>query len=140
LEEGDDSGSGFEPEYRWENFILRLWLYRTTVKSLEKMSVVKSEAQTALNAFDSQFNTNGINGLKALRDMLEHFDDYAAGSGRGPGKRERDLDPWREVTRDQYERGAFFLDRHKSYAAAIQLRADAKIISDRFIDWYKSAS
>ena len=71
--------------------------------------------------------------------MIEHFDDYAAGEGRGPAELKRDLDPWRtDTTRDRYERGLFCLERHRSYAAAIKLRADAKSVSDKFIQWYKS--
>ena len=69
--------------------------------------------------------------------MIEHFDDYAAGEGRGPAMRERDLDPWRQTSRDRYERGLFCLERRPSYEAAIKLRADAKGVSDKFIQRYK---
>ncbi|MGO9474763.1 MAG: hypothetical protein ACLPWS_15395 [Rhodomicrobium sp.] len=134
----DETDSGFEGEYFWENFILRLWLYRTAVKTLTKLNSVRSEAEFVLKSFDSAFDVNGKSSLKALRDMIEHFDDYAAGEGRGPAERERDLDPWRTTTRDRYERGLFCLERHQSYAAAIKLRADAKGVSDKFIQWYKS--
>jgi hypothetical protein len=137
VNEVDDTGTGFEAEYCWENFILRLWLYRTVIKTLTKLNVVKSDAYSVLEAFDRKFDSHGKNGLKALRDMLEHFDDYAAGKGRGPGKRERDLDPWRIVTKDRYERGVFLLERHKSYEAAINLRAEAKDVSNRFIELYR---
>ncbi len=65
--------------------------------------------------------------------MIEHFDDYAAGKGRGPAKRETDVDPWRIATTAQYERGQFVLERKASYAAAIKLRDDAKQVSDSFI-------
>ncbi len=129
-----------EIEYRWENFIIRLWLYRTTIKTLTALRVVKPEALRVLCNFDSQFDINGQNGLKAIRDMIEHFDDYAAGTGRGPGERDRDLDPWRAVSKEQFRRGAFMLDRSKSYEAAIKLRFDAKQVSDKFIVWYKSTN
>lgn len=129
---------GFEIEYRWENFILRLWLYRTTVNTLTKLAAVESDAKNILKTFDDVFDANGRNGLKALRDMIEHFDDYAAGAGRGPARRKSDLDPWRTITRDRYERGQFLLERRKSYETAIELRSNAKRVSDEFIQWYKS--
>ncbi len=129
---------GFEVEYFWENFILCLWLYRTTVKTLVKLPAVEHEAKNILTLFDRAFDTNGRNGLKAVRDMIEHFDDYAADKGRGPAERNSDLDPWRKVTRDGYERGQFLFERTKSYEAAIKLRSDAKRASDKFIQWYKS--
>jgi hypothetical protein len=133
----NESVRQFDVEYLWENFIIRLWLYRAAVKTLTKISTVKSDASDSIRIFDSCFDTDGKNGLKALRDMIEHFDDYAAGEGHGPGRRERDLDPWRTITKDQYERGVFLLDRHKSYEAAINLRANAKKVSDKFIEWYR---
>jgi hypothetical protein len=135
-EEADDSG--FNSEYCWENFIIRLWLYRTTVRTLTKLHAVEGRAKGVLKTFDDQFESKGRNGLKALRDMIEHFDDYAAGEGQGPAKRESDLDPWRVVTRDRFERGQFCLERSKSYEAAIKLRSDGKCVSDEFIQWYKS--
>jgi len=128
----------FETEYFWENFILRLWLYRTTVKTLTKLDCVEPKAEKILESFDQVFDSNGKNSLKALRDMIEHFDDYAAGKGHGPATRENDLDPWREITHDRYERGNFSLERKSSYEAAIKLRSDAKCVSDEFIQWYKS--
>lgn len=134
----DETDSGFEVEYFWENFILRLWLYRTTIRTLTKLNSVKGEAEFVLKTFDGAFDVSGKSSLKALRDMIEHFDDYAAGEGRGPAERERDLDPFRTNTRDRYERGLFCLERHQSYAAAIKLRADAKGVSDKFIQWYNS--
>jgi hypothetical protein len=133
----DETGLGFEIEYFWENFIIRLWLYRITIRTLTKLNSVNSEAAFALKTFDGAFDIDGKSALKALRDMIEHFDDYAAGKGRGLAERERDLDPWRQITRDRYERGLFCLERHQSYEAAIKLRADAKAVSDRFIQWYK---
>jgi hypothetical protein len=134
----DECVIGFETEYYWENFIIRLWLYRTTVRTLTKLTAVQNEANIALKTFDTIFETNGDNGLKAIRDMIEHFDDYAAGVGRGPAQRSTDLDPWRVFTRDRYERGQFCFERKKSYDAAINLRSDAKILSAKFIQWHKS--
>ena len=93
-----------------------------------------------MKTFDANFEMNGQNGLKAIRDMIEHFDDYAAGRGRGPAVRDSDLDPWRAVSQDRFERGRFVLERANSYEAAIRLRADAKGISDEFIRWYKSSA
>jgi hypothetical protein len=58
--------------------------------------------------------------------------------GRGPGTRSGDLDPWRVVNRDRYERGQFCLKRRKSFAAAKKLRLKAKRISRTFIRWYKA--
>lgn len=133
-----DATLDFEDEYCWENYIIRLWLYRTTIKTLTRLSSVKSQAKLMLLTFDQAFCSEGQNSLKALRDMIEHFDDYAAGEGRGPGERNRDLDPWREVTRDRYKRGQFTIDRSGSYNAAINLRSDAKRVSDEFIAWYHS--
>jgi hypothetical protein len=127
----------FGAEYLWENFIIRLWIYRTTVKTLAKLATVKLEAESVIRTFDESFRINDRNGLKALRDMIEHFDDYAAGIGRGPVERSRDLDPWRTITRDRYERGAFHLDRRQSFEAAIKMQADAKKVSDKFIEWCK---
>jgi len=133
----EETDVGFETEYFWENLILRLWLYRTTVKTLAKLAIVKGDALDAISNFDAEFQINGGNGLKALRDMIEHFDDYAAGVGRGQAKRDKDLDPWRTVTKDRYERGQFALDRTTSYDAAINLRSEAKIVSEKFIKWYR---
>jgi len=133
----DDDKLCFEVEYLWENFIIRLWLYRTTVKTLGKFQIVKEDSDKALKSFDIAFNRHGENSLKALRDMIEHFDDYAAGVGRGPAVRDRDLDPWRTITKDKYERGGWLLERAKSYNAAIQLKDNANAVSDKFIAWHK---
>lgn len=67
--------------------------------------------------------------------MIEHFDDYAAGKGRGAAMREGELDPWRTITRDRFERGRFVTERSTAYEAAIILRSDAKRVSDNFIAW-----
>ncbi|WP_085939908.1 hypothetical protein [Azospirillum sp. B4] len=130
---------GFEAEYAWENVIIRLWLYRTTVQTLIKIDRVAIDAQQAVKRFDANFDIGGRNGLKALRDMIEHFNDYAAGAGHGPAKRDIDLDPWRTFTKDCYERGSFRLERMKSLEAAIALQADAKKASDEFIAWFRSS-
>ena len=127
--------AAFEDEYLWENFIIRLWLYRTTVKTLTRLDAVADDAKGIIATFDRSFQQGGKNGLKAIRDMIEHFDDYAAGVGRGPATREGELDPWRTVTPDRFERGRFALDRAMAYDAAIQLRTDAKRVSDKFIAW-----
>jgi hypothetical protein len=132
----DNTEIGFETEYHWENFILRLWLYRTTVMTLAKLDAVKSDASRIVEEFDNSFKTNGYSQLKALRDMIEHFDDYASGLGRGKAERDRDLDPFRHFTRDCYERGKFRLERKCSYSAAIKLQSGAKIVSKSFINWY----
>lgn len=134
----DAMPEGFETEYCWENFIIRLWLYRTTVRTLTKIDQIATGARDAIKRFDAQFDMNGQNGLKALRDMIEHFDDYAAGAGRGPAQREVDLDPFRSFTKDHYERGTFRLERLKSLDATIALQADAKKVSDEFITWFHS--
>lgn len=105
----EETDVGFEVEYFWENFILRLWLYRTTVKTLIKLDIVKNDALHAISNFDAAFTKNGCNELKALRDMIEHFDDYAAGEGQGQAERDTDLDSWRTFTKDIYERGQFRL-------------------------------
>lgn len=132
----DEMARGFEVEYHWENFIIRLWLYRTTVRTLRKLSPVESATDHAVAKFDNTFQINGHNGLKALRDMIEHFDDYAAGVGRGPATREGDLDPFRHFTKVVYQRGQFSLERTTAYKAAIQLREDVTDLSKRFIDWF----
>ena len=77
---------GMEDEYHWENFIIRLWLYRITVKTLTQLDHVRSDAEQIIAKFDFNFETDGKNGLKAIRDMIEHFDDYAAGKGHGPAR------------------------------------------------------
>ena len=128
----------FQPEYFWENYILRLWLYRTTVRTLTKLAAVEDHARKIITIFDENFYTNDRNSLKALRDMIEHFDDYAAGEGRGPGSR-IDLDPWRFISPDRYERGQYFLEREKSFEAVTRLRSDAKGVSNEFIEWFKSS-
>lgn len=128
-----------ETEYFWENFIIRLWLYRTTVKTLAKLDTVRDATIGIVKTFDASFEMNGQNGLKAIRDMIEHFDDYAAGHGRGPAVRDSDLDPWRAISQDKFERGRFALDRAKSYEAAINLRSEARRVSDDFIHWYNSS-
>lgn len=130
--------TGFEVEYLWENFIIRLWLYRTTIRTLTRLRVVSVEAKDIISNFDRCFEANGQNALKAIRDMIEHFDDYAAGEGRGPATRDGELDPWRTVTRDRFERGRFVIERAPAYNAAIGLRSDAKRASDTFIAWYKA--
>ena len=136
----DETDVGFDTEYFWENCILRLWLYRTTVQTLTKLPAVEGKAKSLLKTFDGLIDADGRNALKALRDMIEHFDDYAAGEGRGPAKRERDLDPWRMISRDRYERGLFCLERSKSFEAAIKLHSDAKCVSDEFIQWYTASA
>lgn len=128
----------FECEYLWENFILRLWLYRTTIKTLTRLEHVKTAALVALAKFDDCFELEGSNALKAVRDMLEHFDDYAAGVGRGPATRFGELDPWRTITPDRFERGRFVIERATAYEAAIRLRVDANEVSGEFIRWNKS--
>jgi hypothetical protein len=132
----DEMELGFKVEYHWENFIIRLWLYRITVKTLCKLGTVASASEKAVARFDEVFKSNGRNGLKALRDMIEHFDDYAAGMGRGPAAREGDLDPFRHFTKDRYERGQFILERVAAYDAAMQLRAEATDLSKQFITWF----
>ena len=111
----DEADVGFEIEYRWENFILRLWLYRTTVKTLTKLAAVENEAKSILKTFDQVFHDiSNKNVLKALRDMIEHFDDYAAGKGHGPADRKSDLDSWRKIRAisvlfDPFDRDDFVL-------------------------------
>lgn len=134
----NDGKEGFEIEYRWENFIIRLWLYRTTVATLAKITTCKEPTLFALETFDSAFSQNDRNALKTLRDMIEHFDDYAAGVGRGPADRESDLDPWRHFTKDCYNRGNWVLQRKRTYDAAIALRDEARVISASFIEWFNS--
>jgi hypothetical protein len=132
--------SGFETEYAWENLIIRLCLYRNTVNTVTKISVVADEAKKIVQRFDSKFTQNEKNSLIALRNMLEHFDDYAAGHGRGPAERHADLDPWRTVTVEKFSRGQFELELYPSMEAANTLRLDAKSVSDKFISWYKKES
>lgn len=139
LERWDDKTDfGFEVEYCWEAFIIRLWLYRTTVNTLTKLDAVASDAKMIVAMFDEAFDSNGDNALKALRNMIEHFDDYAAGTGRGPATRSGELDPWRVITRDRFERGQYVLERKTSFDAANELRLGAKRVSDEFIKWHNS--
>lgn len=126
----------FEIEYAWENFIIRLWLYRITNKTLLNLHPIKGKMLKTIEDFDATFSQSGKNTLKALRDMIEHFDDYASGRGRGPAKSEIDLDPWRSIMPDQYERGQFSIDRNASLMAANNLRLQTKEASDEFILWY----
>lgn len=130
----------FEIEYLWENFILRLWLYRVVIKTLTHIDVVSFDAKKAISKFDLCFEMGGKNALKAIRDMIEHFDDYARDKGRGPADRKSELDPWRKISRDRFERGRFAIERAPAYDAAINLRSDAKRVSDAFIQWYKADS
>ena len=136
LEQEEISAEPFKAEYAWENVIIRLWLYRTVIRTLSKLPPIKEEAEKVLRSFDKAFDHRGINGLKALRDMIEHFDDYAANKGRGPAKRASDLNPWRKITRDEYDRGQFNINREKALLAADQMRLDAKQVSAKFIKWY----
>lgn len=135
----DTPEAAFEDEYLWENFIIRLWLYRTTVKTLTHLHVVQSDAEAIIAGFDQCFQSDGKNALKAIRDMIEHFDDYAADKGRGPATRYGELDPWRTTGRDRFERGRFAIERATAYDAAITLRSEAKRVSDAFIAWYKAS-
>ena len=137
LEQKSPVAPGFEIEYAWENLILRLWLYRAVVRTLTKLPAVRDRARLVLESFDQEFDHSGVNGLKALRDMVEHFDDYAADQGRGPAQRSSDLDPWRTFTRDEYKRGQFILNRSATLQAASQMRSNAKLVSDEFITWYR---
>jgi hypothetical protein len=134
----EDPKTGFEIEYLWENFLLRLWLYRTTIRTLTHLHIVKPAAKRIIADFDRCFTRNNENNLKAIRDMIEHFDDYAADQGRGPASRKGDLDPWRSISRDKFERGRFLIERDAAYKAAIRLRSDAKGVSDTFIVWFKA--
>jgi hypothetical protein len=131
--------NGFETEYYWENFILRLWLYRTTVRTLARLKAVENEANEIIASFDNAFARDGKNQLQALRNMIEHFDERAAGIWRGLGSRRGELDPFRHFDRDTYERGLFKFERRKSYTAAIKLRSDAEQVSSTFINWYKAS-
>ena len=133
-----DETEGWETEYCWENFIIRLWLYRTTIRTLTKLPPVCDDAKIAISCFDEKFAHEGHNGLKAIRDLIEHFDDYAAEKGRGPATRTGELDPWRTFTKDKYERGRYVFELHAAYEAAIALRSDAKKVSDKFVAWYKA--
>lgn len=130
----------FKCEYMWENFIIRLWFYRTTIKTLTHIKFVSSEAKGIISAFDLCFKAGDHNSLKAIRDMIEHFDEYAMGNGFGPATRKSELDPWRKVSRDRFERGRFVLERAPAYNAAIALRSEAKRVSDIFIAWHKSSA
>lgn len=57
----EETDLGYKVEYFWENFILRLWLYRTTVKTLTKLKSVKNDARRAIFNFDAAFEKNGCN-------------------------------------------------------------------------------
>jgi hypothetical protein len=129
----------FETEYAWENLIIRLSLYRNAVNTLTKLPAVATDAQQALKRFDAAFIQNGKNALVGLRNMFEHFDDYAAGKGRGPGET-NDLDPWRFISVEECSRGQFKIYLSASMEAADKLRSDAKAVSDKFIRWYKETS
>ena len=65
--DNNETELGFETEYHWENFILRLWLYRTTVKTLTRLQTVEGDAKSAINEFDNVFSLNGRNQLKGNR-------------------------------------------------------------------------
>lgn len=132
------ASEGFAIEYAWENVIIRLWLYRTAVRTLTKLLQIENVAKRIIRDFDQSFDQGGVNGLKALRDMIEHFDDYAAGKGRGPAERDRDLDPPRPLDIDHYQRGHFTLNRLDLIDAADLLRLNAKKASTDFIRWYKT--
>lgn len=135
LENFNDDNDPFKIEYFWENLIIRMWLYRVTINTLTKISKIENHAKKAVKRFDAVFCENGVNHLKDLRNMIEHFDDYAENKGRGPGQRNTDLDPPREFTKDHYERGRFMLERKKSCDAVIMLQADAKKVSGEFLKW-----
>jgi len=128
----------FETEYAWENLIIRLSLYRNSVKTLTKLPSVAPDAEQALSRFDVAFTQNGRNALTALRNMFEHFDDYAAGVGRGPAERSTDLDPWRFISVEECSRGQFKILLTPSMTAANDLRSDAQAISEKFIRWYSA--
>lgn len=129
----------FEDEYLWENFIIRLSLYRTTVRTLTHIHVVKADADGIIPEFDKCFQSNGRNGLKAIRDVIEQIEGNAAGKGRGPATRSGELDPWRTVTRDRFERGRCAIQRSKAYAAAVTLRSQAKRVCALFIEWQQAS-
>ncbi len=93
------------------------------------------EAVGVVARFDDCFTANGQNALKIIRDMIEHFDDYAAGKGRVRGIRDDSLDPWRVVSRDRFERGQFIIEKTSAYSAAIQLRSEAKDVGKKFTQW-----
>lgn len=48
---------------------------------------MRVDAKGIISDFDRSFQGTGKNALKAMRDMIEHFDDYAAGEGRGDAGR-----------------------------------------------------
>nr|WP_241735932.1 hypothetical protein [Caulobacter sp. RHG1] len=129
---GADEELTIEVEYHWENFIIRLWLYRARVLALTKLPAIEVEAKAAIRAFDDQFTVDGVRQLKAIRDMIEHFDDYASGIGRGPATRDGELDPWRGLSSDRFERGRFVIERTQAFDAAVKLRSDAKSASEAF--------
>ena len=49
----------FETEYAWENLIIRLALYRNTVKTLAQLDSVKDKANEIIHDFDLTFEQNG---------------------------------------------------------------------------------
>ena len=74
FEEADET-EPFTLEYLWENFFIRLWLFRICILTLEKITFVKQDATHIIADFDSCFIIENINHLRALRDMTEHWDD-----------------------------------------------------------------
>ena len=78
--------------------------------------------------------TKDQNGLKAIRDMIKHFDDNAAGKGHGPAPRDGELDLRLTVMRIRY-----IIESASTCDAAIRLRSGAKQVSDAFIAWLKAS-
>lgn len=132
----EDQISNFEQDYCWENYFIRLWLYRTTVNTLTKLPQISQQAKKQIHIFDSSFEKDGKNQLRAIRNMIEHFDDYATGAGRGPALRETELDPWRTYDQENYERGRYSFNRQNSMRSANNLRLGTKPLCSELINWF----
>ena len=80
----DETDFGFEAEYLWEiSYSASGCAERSS--DFDQAKFCKGRGGVCLENIRWRLDINGKSSLKALRDMIEHFDDYAAGGGAGAG-------------------------------------------------------
>jgi len=123
-----------EIQYAWENLVIRMVIYRYTVKNLVRLKCVNKKANMINKKFDSVFRINGRHVLMALYNVFKHFDEYKA-NDRG-----KELDPYGTITVEEYNHGTLKLQLSQCIQAATELRNGANYVGHEFIEWYERES
>ncbi len=127
--------------YRWENYIIRLYLYRKTCNMLRKITYLKKETNLILKKFDQNFKPQNVDIhqdiLTDLRHIFEHFDDIASGGGNNKVISRLAINTHKDFSNDKYNLGHYSLDRDFSFTAATELHEDINKIKKNFYEYYK---